>query len=111
MSCHFSPLMRQATGNRHLPPYSFPLLIPSYRQVLTQLLQAQAVGFVATEDRLDDVRREAGQAEHAADVGAVAADVLGQVFDAGVLAGFELGLPAVPLGDGLDQRPVAPAPL
>lgn len=47
--------------------------------------------------------REAGQAEHPTDVGAVAADVLGQVFETGVLAGFKLGLPAMPLGDGLDQ--------
>ena len=38
--------------------------------------------FVAAQDGLDDVRREAGQAEHPADVGAVAADVLGQVFEA-----------------------------
>ena len=51
---------------------------------------------MAAQDRFDDVRREAGQppslklrrprAEHAADVGAVATDVLGQVFETGVLA-------------------------
>ncbi len=50
-----------------------PLLIPLHRQVLPQLFQAQTVGFVAVQDRLDDVRREAGQTQHAADVGAVAA--------------------------------------
>ena len=66
---------------------TLPLLLPPYWQVLPQLLQAEPVGFVATEDRFDDVRREAGQAEHAADVGAVAADVPGQVFQARVLAG------------------------
>lgn len=44
--------------------------------------------------------------EDAANVGAVAADVFGQVLQAGVFAGFEPGLPAVSLGDGLDQRPV-----
>ena len=74
--------------------------------MLPQLLQTQPIGLVAAQDPLDDVRCEAGQAEHAADVGAVAADVLGQVFKARVLARFELRLPAVPLGDGLDQRPV-----
>ncbi len=47
-------------------PPTCPLLIPSYRQVpfggaqgrLPQLLQAEAVGLVAAQDRLDDVRRE-----------------------------------------------------
>lgn len=39
------------------------LCIPFYRQILPQLLQAQTVGFIAAQDRLDNVRREAGQAE------------------------------------------------
>jgi hypothetical protein len=39
----------------------------------------------AAQDRFDDVGREAGLAEHGADIGAVAADVIGQVFDGGVL--------------------------
>ena len=54
---------------------SLTLFLPPDRQVLPDLLQAQAVSFIATEDRLDDVRREAGQAEHAA-------DGVGQVFEA-----------------------------
>ncbi len=39
-----------------------PLLIPPHGQVLSQLFQAEAVGFVAAKNGLDDVRREAGQA-------------------------------------------------
>jgi hypothetical protein len=50
---------------------------PPHRQVFAELLQAQAprlrsgqaVGLGAAKDRIDDVGREAGQAEHAADVG------------------------------------------
>ena len=72
------------------------MLIPPHRQVFAEVFQAQAGGFVAAEDGFDDIRREAGPAEHSPDVGAVAADILGQVFEAGVLAGFQLGLPAVP---------------
>jgi len=40
------------------------LLIPPHRQVVPELLQAEAIGFIATEDRLDDVGRKAGQAKH-----------------------------------------------
>lgn len=81
---------------------STSLVSPQHRQVLPQLLQTQAVGFVTAQDHVDNVRREASQAEHASDVGAVAAHLLGQIFEAGVLARFELGLPAVALGDGFD---------
>jgi len=101
---------RSASRLTSLPTNSppLPLLTPAQRQVLTQLLKAQAVGFIATQDRLDDVGGAAGQAEHAPDVGPVDADGLGQVFEAWVLARFELLLPAVGLGDGLDECPVGP---
>jgi len=44
-------------------PPALPLLIPQHRQVLPQLLQAEPVGFVAAQDRLNDVGREAGELE------------------------------------------------
>ena len=47
------------------------LLVPPHREVLPQLLQAEAVGLVATQDGLDDVGREAGEPQHSADVGAI----------------------------------------
>ena len=74
-----------------------PLLIPPHRQVLPQLLQAQAVGFVAAQDRLDDVGREADQAQHSSDVGVVAADALGLVFEAGVFARIQSAATIFPL--------------
>jgi hypothetical protein len=40
---------------------SSPLLHPPHRRVLPQLLQAQAIGFIAAQDRLEDSRREAGR--------------------------------------------------
>ena len=64
------PLVRQA----------LPLLIPQHRKIPPQLLQAHAIRLVAAQDRLDDVGREAGQAQHAADVGAVAADGMGKPY-------------------------------
>ena len=83
-----------------------PLLPPPHRQIPPQLLQADAVGLVAAQDRLDDVRRERGQPQQSADVGAVDAVRVGEVVEAGAFARFELLLSAVDLGQGLDQRAV-----
>ncbi len=68
-----------------LPP-SLPLLLPPHRQVFPQLLEAQAVGFVAAQDRLDELRREAGQAQHAPGVGAVYVVGVGQICLAATLS-------------------------
>lgn len=53
--------LRCATQLRRSSQPALPLLIPPHRQVFSQFLQAQAIGFFATQDRFDDVRRGAGQ--------------------------------------------------
>jgi hypothetical protein len=68
----------------------FPLFLAPHRQVLPQLLKAEAIGVVVAQDRLDDGRRDAVKVKRAADAGAGAVNGVGHVPKVDVLARCEL---------------------
>lgn len=79
------------------------LLAPEERD-LPELPKRQAAGLVAMEDRLDDVRGQEGEAEQAAHVGAVHAEVSREFGDGRVAAGVQEVPPVVRADQGDDER-------
>jgi hypothetical protein len=77
-----------------------PLLPPHCRPIPQQLRQPQPLRLPPVEDRLDEVGREAGERQQAADVGEGDALVLGEVGDRRRLNALDLAPPEV----GADER-------
>ena len=72
-------------------------------KALHQSIERQAVWLLAVEDRLDDVRRQAGQAESPGDVAVVHVEPGGQGAAGVDLTRVEQGLPRVGSGQGSHQ--------
>lgn len=83
-----------------------PLLAPIGGNTAHQVLELECLRLPAVEDRFDDIGREQGQAQDAADIGVVDLLGRGQLFDAAVGAILNQPLPAVGTAQGPDQNSV-----
>ena len=84
-----------------------PLGVPGKRPIPEHLGQPQPLRLPPVEDRLDNVRRQAGERQEPADVGVRDALLLRKVGDRLRLPALDLPPPAVRAHERLDQRLVA----
>ena len=71
------------------------MLIPSQRPIPQHLSQPEPLRLPAVENRLDDIRREAGERQEPTDVGDCHILLLGQVGDRAGLSDFDPPPPSV----------------
>ena len=92
---------------RPAKPPGAPLLLPRKRPIPQHLSQPQPLRLPPVQDRLHDVRRQAGERQEPADVGVRHALLLRKVGDRLRLTALDPAPPAVRADERLDQRLVA----
>jgi hypothetical protein len=93
-------------GRDESSPAPDPLPLSLHLKCLHQRRQTHSLRLPPVQDRLDDLRRQQGQPEDAAEIGPVDLPGLGKLRDAAALTALQHMLPAMRAGEGHDERAV-----